>query len=48
MAAVKHVGVRELREELAGNLQGNTPIVIERHGKVSVFIYRCRRSIGNR
>jgi hypothetical protein len=34
MAAVKHVGVRELRKELAENLQGNRPIVIERHGKV--------------
>lgn len=32
--AVKHVGVRELRGDLAENLQGNETIVIERHGKV--------------
>jgi ActR/RegA family two-component response regulator len=32
--AVKHVGVRELRNDLAEHLQGSKPIVIERHGKV--------------
>ena len=31
---VKHVGVRELRGDLAEHLQGSKPIVIERHGKV--------------
>jgi hypothetical protein len=32
--AVKHVGVRELRNDLAENLQGNETIVTKRHGKV--------------
>jgi hypothetical protein len=32
--ALKHVGVRELRDDLAEHLKGSKPIVIERHGKV--------------
>jgi hypothetical protein len=31
---VKHVGVRELRSDLAEKLKGSEPIVIERHGQV--------------
>jgi hypothetical protein len=31
---VKHVGVRELRGDLAEKLKGSEPIVIERHGQV--------------
>ncbi len=36
--SVKHVGVRELRGNLAEKLKGSEPIVIERHGQV-VGIY---------
>ncbi len=32
--SVKHVGVRELRADLAEKLKGSEPIVIERHGQV--------------
>ncbi len=32
--SVKHVGVRELRGDLAEKLKGSEPIVIERHGQV--------------
>jgi hypothetical protein len=32
--SVKHVGVRELRADLAEQLKGSEPIVIERHGQV--------------
>ncbi|MGI8855822.1 MAG: prevent-host-death protein [Thermomicrobiales bacterium] len=32
--SVKHVGVRELRGDLAEQLKGSEPIVIERHGQV--------------
>lgn len=32
--SVKHVGVRELRGDLAGKLKGSEPIIIERHGQV--------------
>ncbi len=32
--ALKHVGVRELRGDLAEKLKGSEPIVIERHGQV--------------
>ncbi len=32
--ALKHVGVRELREDLAEHLKATKPIIIERHGKV--------------
>jgi hypothetical protein len=32
--SVKHVGVRELRNDLAEHLKASKPIVIERHGKV--------------
>jgi hypothetical protein len=31
---VKHVGVRELRSDLAEKLKGSEPIIIERHGQV--------------
>ena len=36
--SVKHVGVRELRGDLAETLKGNDPIIVERHGQV-VGIY---------
>lgn len=32
--SIKHVGVRELRGDLAEKLKGSEPIVIERHGQV--------------
>ncbi|MDQ2787567.1 MAG: hypothetical protein M3Y58_21480 [Chloroflexota bacterium] len=32
--SAKHVGVRELRGDLAEKLKGSEPIVIERHGQV--------------
>lgn len=32
--AVKRVGVRELRKDLAEHLQGDDAIVIERHGQI--------------
>ncbi len=32
--SVKHVGVRELRGDLAEKLKGSEPIIIERHGQV--------------
>src|SRR5438270_897377 len=32
--SVKHVGVRELRSDLAEKLKGSEPIIIERHGQV--------------
>lgn len=32
--SIKHVGVRELRSDLAEKLKGSEPIVIERHGQV--------------
>lgn len=32
--SVKHVGMRELRADLAEKLKGSEPIVIERHGQV--------------
>jgi len=32
--SVKHVGVRELRADLAEKLKGSEPIVIKRHGQV--------------
>ncbi len=32
--ALKEVGVRELREDLAEHLQATKPIIVKRHGKV--------------
>ncbi len=32
--SVKHVGVRELRGDLAEKLKGSEPIIIKRHGQV--------------
>lgn len=32
--SIKHVGVRELRGDLAEKLKGSEPIIIERHGQV--------------
>jgi hypothetical protein len=32
--SVEHVGVRELRGDLAEKLKGSKPIIIERHGQV--------------
>ncbi len=42
--SVKHVGVRELRGNLAERLKGSEPIVIERHGQV-VGIYMPIQSV---
>ncbi len=42
--SVKHVGVRELRGNLAERLKGSEPIVIEHHGQV-VGIYMPIQSV---